>query len=117
VKKGKTHYQVAHNYIRIITNLDNPESKRKRRQRRRQIRNIQRRGEVVIEKHVDKKRRTSLSIHAEEAVMRHLPKTILRRATMIVIRIGNDGQLCISKPCPSCQARIQKVGICLVKHS
>ena len=47
------------------------------------------------------------TIHAEVDVIRSIPRSRLRGATMVIIRIGSHG-LQNSKPCAACQCLLQK---------
>lgn len=60
------------------------------------------------------------SCHAEVAAIRSVPKKFrhkLKDATLIVVRVGNDGNVKLSKPCTNCSEYIEKNGIKKVFYS
>jgi len=63
-------------------------------------------------------RHGKFSIHAEDAVVRKIPKHINRRKLVIVvIRVNNFGRLRNSKPCEECQYYLRRAGIRRVLYS
>jgi len=60
------------------------------------------------------------SCHAEIAAIQNCKKKDkhnLSDATLIVARIGKDGELRLSKPCINCQKQIEKCGIKRIFYS
>jgi deoxycytidylate deaminase len=62
----------------------------------------------------------SWSCHAEVAAIlsvRSAEKWKMLDATLIVVRVGNDGNVKLSRPCENCTKQIQKCGIKKVFYS
>lgn len=64
----------------------------------------------------------SWSCHAEIAAIQNCglkgkEKNKFFDATLLVVRVGNDGMTKLSKPCPNCANQIQKLGIKKVFYS
>lgn len=57
-----------------------------------------------------KYKRFKFSLHAEQSAILNARKD-LKRANILVVRLNNDGELLLAKPCKYCQAYIEKVGI------
>ena len=58
-----------------------------------------------------------ITVHAEVAAMLGLPKSILRRATVVVVRVNSDGSFRISKPCTNCEKRLRAMGVPRIYYS
>ena len=48
------------------------------------------------------------TIHAERNVLRSVDLSMLRGATLVVVRVGRYGELLASPPCRECRAHIEK---------
>jgi deoxycytidylate deaminase len=62
----------------------------------------------------------SFSLHAEVAAIKNVKKKDrqkLKDATLIVVRVGNDGNIKMSKPCENCRRFIESSGIKKVFYS
>jgi tRNA(Arg) A34 adenosine deaminase TadA len=61
------------------------------------------------------------SIHAEVAVivefLKKYPRSSLRDATLVVVRVTRDGELSCSRPCTQCTNTILKYNVGKVIHS
>jgi len=64
-----------------------------------------------------KKQRGHATIHAEIGAILGLDRSITEGATIYVVRVGRDGCLRNSKPCPMCEAAMKFVGIKKVVYS
>jgi tRNA(Arg) A34 adenosine deaminase TadA len=63
------------------------------------------------------KQRGHATVHAEIGVILGLDRSITEGAIIYVVRVGRDGHLRNSKPCPMCEAAMQFVGIKRVIYS
>lgn len=59
----------------------------------------------------------SNSIHAEEDAINNAPPSLLKRATLIVVRVVSNGDWALAKPCPYCMEYIKQVGISRVIYT
>lgn len=61
------------------------------------------------------------SVHAEVAVivefLKKYPRSALREATLVVVRISRDDELSCSRPCAKCTQTILKYNVGKVVHS
>lgn len=64
-----------------------------------------------------KKQRGHATVHAEIGAILGLDRSITEGSTIYVVRVGRDGHLRNSKPCPMCEAAMQFVGIKRVIYS
>ena len=64
-----------------------------------------------------KKQRGHATVHAEIGAILGLDRSITEGGTIYVVRVGRDGHLRNSKPCPMCEAAMQFVGIKKVIYS
>ena len=64
-----------------------------------------------------KKQRGHATVHAEIGAILGLDRSITEGATIYVVRVGRDGCLRNSKPCPMCEAAMQFVGVKKVVYS
>jgi tRNA(Arg) A34 adenosine deaminase TadA len=51
------------------------------------------------------------SVHAEAATVARVPRSVLRGATMFVVRVGRDQRLLESRPCTRCQRHLARLGM------
>lgn len=64
-----------------------------------------------------KKQRGHATVHAEIGAILGLDRSITEGSTVYVVRVGRDGCLRNSKPCPMCEAAMQFVGVKKVVYS
>jgi deoxycytidylate deaminase len=64
-----------------------------------------------------KKQSGHATVHAEIGAILGLDRSITEGATIYVVRVGRDGCLRNSKPCPMCEAAMQFVGVKKVVYS
>ena len=64
-----------------------------------------------------KKQRGHATVHAEIGAILGLDRSVTEGGTIYVVRVGRDGCLRNSKPCPMCEAAMQFVGIKRVIYS
>ncbi len=64
-----------------------------------------------------KKQRGHATVHAEIGAVLGLDRSVTEGGTIYVVRVGRDGCLRNSKPCPMCEAVMQHVGIKRVIYS
>lgn len=57
------------------------------------------------------------SVHAELGCILGVDKSVTQGATVYVVRINNNGEFRLSKPCPMCEAAMRYVGIKKVYYS
>lgn len=61
------------------------------------------------------------SVHAEVAAiqdaLRKIPKEYLRKSTLLVVRINNNGEILNSYPCENCRKYISKMNIKIAYYS
>lgn len=57
------------------------------------------------------------SLHAEEAALIGKEKGFFSGATMLIVRLGPEGGIVLSKPCERCEKLIRATGIRAVYYS